>query len=164
MGLFAGQNWCISEYTLSGHHLSVGSPSVCFHGMPCQVLWSGMLGLGHGGQRQLRSSLTLQVSLCSGTYQQTSANQSSLFKQFNGQTHCKKRARILSSVVRAFAQRRVPAKRVKKGPSTQTPRPYQNVPTNLNTPGKLMVPEKLLEIYFLAGISTLPAWAPPATN
>jgi hypothetical protein len=24
--------------------------------MPCQVLWSGMLGLGRGGQRQLRLS------------------------------------------------------------------------------------------------------------
>ena len=29
---------------LSGHHLSVGHPSVCPQGMPCQVLWSGMLG------------------------------------------------------------------------------------------------------------------------
>ena len=42
------------ETTLSGHHLGVGNPSVCSQGMPCQVLWSGMLGLGRGGQRQLR--------------------------------------------------------------------------------------------------------------
>ena len=55
MGLFAGQNWCISgnpKNTLLGHYLSVGSPSVCSLAMPCQVLWSGMLGLGRGGQRQ----------------------------------------------------------------------------------------------------------------
>ena len=61
MGLFAGQKWCISGNpgnTLSGHHLSVGNPSVCSQGMPCQVLWSGMLGLGRGGQRQLRLKKT----------------------------------------------------------------------------------------------------------
>ena len=54
-----GQKWCISGNpgnTLSGHHMSVRSPSVCSQGMPCQVLWSGMLGLGCGGQRQLRFS------------------------------------------------------------------------------------------------------------
>ena len=59
MGLFAGQKWCISGKpgnTLLGHHLSVGSPSVCSQDMPCQALWSGMLGLGRGGQRQLRFS------------------------------------------------------------------------------------------------------------
>jgi len=38
---------------LPGHHLSVKSPSVCTQGMLCQVLWSGMLGLGRGEQRQL---------------------------------------------------------------------------------------------------------------
>ena len=57
VGLFAGQKWCISGNpgnTLPGHHLSVGSPSVCSQGMPCQVLWSGMLGLGRGGQGQCR--------------------------------------------------------------------------------------------------------------
>jgi hypothetical protein len=32
------------ENRLSGHHLRVRSPLVCFQGMPCQVLWSGMLG------------------------------------------------------------------------------------------------------------------------
>ena len=56
MGLFAGQKWCIPGNpgnTLSGHHLSVGNPSVCSQGMHCQVLWSRMLGLGRGGQRQL---------------------------------------------------------------------------------------------------------------
>jgi len=41
---------------LSGHHLSVWSPSICSQGMPCQVLLSGMLGLGRGGQRQLKFS------------------------------------------------------------------------------------------------------------
>jgi len=54
VGLFAGQKWCISGNpgnTLPGHHLSVGSPSVYSQGMPCQVLWSGMLV--RGGQRQL---------------------------------------------------------------------------------------------------------------
>jgi len=54
MGLFAEQKWCISGNpgnTLSGHHLSAGNPSVCSQGMPCQVLWSGMLRLGRGGQR-----------------------------------------------------------------------------------------------------------------
>ena len=57
VGLFAGQKWCISGNpgnTLSGHHLSVRGSSVCFNGMPCQVLWFGLLGLGGGGQRQLR--------------------------------------------------------------------------------------------------------------
>ena len=57
VGLFAGQKWCISGNpgnTLLGHHLSVGSPSVCSLGMPCQVLWSGMLEMGRGGHRQLR--------------------------------------------------------------------------------------------------------------
>jgi len=57
--LFAGQKWCISGNpgnTLSGHHLSVGNPSVCSPGIPCQVLWSGMLGLGRDRQRQLRFS------------------------------------------------------------------------------------------------------------
>jgi len=59
VGLFAGQKWCISGNpgsTLLGHHLSIGSPSVCSQGMPCQVLLSGMLGLGRSGQRQLRFS------------------------------------------------------------------------------------------------------------
>jgi len=59
VGLFAGQKWCISGNpgnTLSGHHLSVGNPSVCSPGIPCQVLWSGMLGLGRDRQRQLRFS------------------------------------------------------------------------------------------------------------
>ena len=59
MGLFAGQKWCISGNpgnTLLGHHLSVGIPSVCSQGKPCQILWSGMLGLDRGGQRQLRFS------------------------------------------------------------------------------------------------------------
>ena len=54
MGLLIGQKWCIvgnPGNTLSGHHLSVGNPSVCSQGIPCQVLWSGMLGLGRGGQR-----------------------------------------------------------------------------------------------------------------
>jgi len=39
-GPSAGQKWCIFENpgnTLSGHHLSVRSPSVCFQGMPCIV-------------------------------------------------------------------------------------------------------------------------------
>ena len=57
MGLFAGQKWCMSGIpgnTLSVHHLIVRNPSVCSQGMPCQVLWSGMLRLGRGGQRQLR--------------------------------------------------------------------------------------------------------------
>ena len=52
VGLFAGQKWCISGNlgnTLSGHHLGVGSPSVCSQGMPCQVFWSGTLVLGCGG-------------------------------------------------------------------------------------------------------------------
>jgi hypothetical protein len=64
VGLFAGQNWCISGNPgnkLSGHHLSVGNPSVCSQGMPCPVLWSGMLGLGRGGQRQLRFSKAMAV-------------------------------------------------------------------------------------------------------
>jgi hypothetical protein len=51
-----GKNGALLETleTASGHHLSVGSPSVCSQGMPCQVSWYGMLGLGRGGQRQLR--------------------------------------------------------------------------------------------------------------
>jgi len=49
------------------------------------------------------------------------------------------------------------------------PRPsdlHQNVPNIIaNTPGKLMVPGRsFCKIRFLAGISTLPTWAPPATN
>ena len=71
MGLFAGQKWCISGNpgnTLSGHHLSVGNPSVCSQGIPCQVLWSGMLGLGRGGQRQLRFSKAMQYSHRSQTF------------------------------------------------------------------------------------------------
>jgi hypothetical protein len=73
--LFAGQKWCISGNpgnTLSGHHLSVGSPSVCSPDMPCRVSWSGMLGLGRGGQRQLRflkamdsNSIAKPCTLCS---------------------------------------------------------------------------------------------------
>ena len=58
-GPVCGQKWCISGNPgnkLSGHHLRAGSPLVCSQGMPCQVLWSGMLGLGRGGQRQLRLS------------------------------------------------------------------------------------------------------------
>ena len=54
VGLFAGQKWCISGNpgnTLSGHHLDVSSPSVFSQGMPCQVSWTGMLGLGCGGQQ-----------------------------------------------------------------------------------------------------------------
>ena len=57
VGLFAGQKWCISGNpgnTLSGHHMGVRSPSVCSQGIPCQVLWSGMLEMGRGGQQQLR--------------------------------------------------------------------------------------------------------------
>ena len=59
MGLFVGQKWCISGNPgnmLLGHHLSVESPLVCSQGMLFQVEWSGMLGLGRGGQRQLRFS------------------------------------------------------------------------------------------------------------
>ena len=55
MGLFAGQEWCFSGNpgnTLSGHHLSVKGPSICSLGMPREVLWSGMLEMGRGGQRQ----------------------------------------------------------------------------------------------------------------
>ena len=29
-------------------------PPICSQGIPCQVLWSGMLRLGRGGQQQLR--------------------------------------------------------------------------------------------------------------
>ena len=43
---------------LSGHHLIVGTSSVCSQGMPCQALWSGMLEMGRDGQRRLRFSKT----------------------------------------------------------------------------------------------------------
>jgi len=64
VGPFAGQKWCISKIpgtTLSGHHLSVGSPSVCSQGIPCQVLWSGMLEMGRCGHRQ-KTRICAQLS------------------------------------------------------------------------------------------------------
>ena len=33
-------------------------PPICSKGIPCQVLWSGMLRLGRGGQQQLRFKKT----------------------------------------------------------------------------------------------------------
>jgi len=57
---------CISENpgnTHSGHHLGDGGPSVCSQGMPCQVLWSGMLEMGRGGHQEL--SLKKQGSVLS---------------------------------------------------------------------------------------------------
>ena len=83
MGLIAGQKWCISGNPgnkLSGHHLSVGSPSVCSQSMLCQVLWSGMLGLGRGGQRQLRCSTAVGSNFTACPHQPSMLNCSLLVK------------------------------------------------------------------------------------
>ena len=65
---------------LSGHHLSVKSPSVCSQGMPCQVLWSGILGLGHGEQRQLRFSKAMDSNFTACPHQSSMLNCSLLVK------------------------------------------------------------------------------------
>jgi hypothetical protein len=65
---------------LSGHHLSVGNPSVCSQGMPCPVLWSGMLGLGRGGQRQLKFSKAMDSNLTACPHQPSMLNCSLLVK------------------------------------------------------------------------------------
>lgn len=44
---------------LFGHHLKVRNPSVCSPGMPCQVLWSDMLGVDRGGQLNNSQSIYL---------------------------------------------------------------------------------------------------------
>ena len=80
------QKLCVSgnpENKLSGHHLSVGSPSVCSQGMPCQVLWFGMLGLGRGGQRQLRFSKAMDSNFAACPHQPSMPNCSLLVKTSN---------------------------------------------------------------------------------
>ena len=131
MGLFAGQKWCISGNPgnkLSGHHLSVKHFSVCSQGMPCLVLWSGMLGLGRGGQQQLRFSKAM-----------ASSHRIELFPAKRG------------------AQNRT---------LTPDPRTFTKMSAILlQTPlVSCWHQRELLEIQFLAGIPTLPTWAPPATN
>ena len=83
MDLFAVQKWCISGNpgnTLPGRHLSVGSPSVYSQGMPCQVLWSGLLGLGRGGQHQLRFSKAVDSNCTACPHQPSMLNYSLLVK------------------------------------------------------------------------------------
>jgi len=154
MGLFPGQKWCIfgnPGNTLSGQHLGVRNPSICSQGMPCQVLWSRMLGLGRGGQQQLPKKHQALVS----------PSEYRLFQQTSWQLWTRQTYTLLvcfrSSAKQTWpqtVQRLVPDCKshfpLPKGglkPDLH-PRPpdlHQNVPQIIaNTFGKLMVPGRSL--------------------
>ena len=174
VGLFAGQKWCISGNhgnTLSDHHLSVRNPSVCSQGMPCQVLWSGMLGLGRGGQRQLILSTAMDSNFSACPHQTSKLGSRTCHWQLLQVIIYKSsRTNRLPKPCTLCSSHRIelfPAKIERfPGPSLPPPGPPHNAPTIMSNHrcGWGKPRGHFLRTPFWQGNPSPAFWAPPGTN
>ena len=165
MGLLAGRKWCISGNpgnTLSGHHLSVGNPSVCSQGIPCQVYglecwgWaveaatadifkSHQLATSH--KRSIGSLGTIKTSKIFNDNSPTKPRWATRVIAVDNYCYKCFKEPAAKTGSRIYAGRkRLKFRCQKVGPKPDPdPRPpdlHQNVRNNIaNTPGKLLAPE-----------------------